>query len=296
MGGARSRLACAIGRTVRAPEGTSHTLRHEGLALLIQLASDLHLEFFAGSQPRVRHIKPAVGADLLVLAGDIDNGVRGVEAFVDWPVPVVYVAGNHEFYDHHWTQTRQDLRSACAGTCVTLLDNDAIEIGGVRLLGCTLWTDFDLPGSRPPQAMAAVERGLTDYRVIHTPSGPLRTAHTLADHRRSRAWLEAELARPHAGPTVVVTHHGPHPLSIHPRFAANPLNPGFVSDLTPLMAGVDLWLHGHTHDSFDYRVGRCRVLANPAGYVMNWAAASGGSALEFENARFEPGLVVEVGT
>ena len=42
--------------------------------------------------------------------------------------------------------------------------------------------------------------------------------------------------RPHAGPTVVVTHHAPHPLSIHARFAGNPVNAGFVSDLAPLLA------------------------------------------------------------
>jgi DNA repair exonuclease SbcCD nuclease subunit len=266
-----------------------------GFIVRIQLASDLHLEFLERMAPQARLVLPAPGADLLVLAGDIHNGVKGIEAFADWPVPVVYLAGNHEFYDHDWESTRQDLRAACAGTQVTFLDNDSIEFKGVRILGCTLWTDFRLGESRQTQAMEAVERGLMDYHVIRTASGPLRARQTLADHEKSRSWLEGELAKPFDGKTVVVTHHGPHPLSIHPRFADNALNPGFISDLTPLLRDADLWLHGHTHDGFDYRIGRCRVVANPAGYILNRAAATTDLDFKFENGKFDPGLVVDVG-
>jgi predicted phosphodiesterase len=260
----------------------------------IQLASDLHLEFLEGKRPQTRIVEPAPGADLVVLAGDIHSGVKGIEAFADWPVPVVYLAGNHEFYDNDWAPTRRAIRAACAGTRVTFLDNDTFEFEGVRILGCTLWTDFRLGGTTQVQAMAAAERGLMDYHVIRTASGLLRAQQTLADHERSRAWLEGELAKPFNGRTVVVTHHGPHPLSIHPRFIGNPLNPGFISDLTPLLRDADLWMHGHTHDSFDYRIGRCRVMANPAGYILNRAAATVGSNFEFENGKFDPSLVVEV--
>jgi predicted phosphodiesterase len=262
----------------------------------IQLASDLHLEFLESRCPSARLVEPAPGADLLVLAGDIHNGVKGIEAFANWPVPVVYLAGNHEFYDHDWESTRHDLRAACAGTRVTFLDNDAVEFDGVRILGCTLWTDFRLRGSTQAHAMGAVERGLMDYHVIRTASGLLSAQQTLADHEQSRAWLEGELAQPFNGKTVVVTHHGPHPLSIHPRFVGNPLNPGFISDLTQLLRDADLWMHGHTHDSFDYRIGRCRVVANPAGYILNGAAATADRNFVFENGKFDPGLVVEVST
>lgn len=262
----------------------------------IQLASDLHLEFLENGFPQSRLVEPAPGADLLVLAGDIHNGVKGIEAFADWPVPVVYLAGNHEFYDHDWESTRRDLRAACTGTRVTFLDNDAVEFEGVRILGCTMWTDFRLRGSTQAQAMAAAERGLMDYHAICTTSGLLSAQQTLADHEQSRAWLEGELAQPFNGKTVVVTHHGPHPLSIHPRFVGNPLNPGFISDLTPLLRDADLWMHGHTHDSFDYQIGRCRVVANPAGYILNRAAATADLNFVFENGKFDPGLVVEVST
>mgnify|MGYP006329361721 CR=1 FL=1 len=72
------------------------------------------------------------------------------------------------------------------------------------------------------------------------------------------------------------------------RFAGSPLNACFVSDLEALVAnsGAALWIHGHTHDSFDYRLGGTRVLANPRGYVCNGEA---------ENPDFDPGLTVQVG-
>lgn len=85
-------------------------------------------------------------------------------------------------------------------------------------------------------------------------------------------------------------------MSIHPRYAADRLNAGFVSDLTPLLNGADLWLHGHVHDSVDYNVGRCRVVANPAGYVLNYFDASADTKLGFENQLFNPRMVIEVGT
>ncbi|HEY8973037.1 MAG TPA: metallophosphoesterase, partial [Burkholderiaceae bacterium] len=81
----------------------------------IQLASDLHLELLASTWPQERLVAPAPGADVLVLAGDIDRGLRTIERFADWPVPVLYVAGNHEFYDHEWEQLRDDLRDRAAG-------------------------------------------------------------------------------------------------------------------------------------------------------------------------------------
>lgn len=110
----------------------------------IQLASDLHLELLENRFPNARIIEPAPGADLLVLAGDIHGAAKAVDAFRDWPVPVLYVAGNHEFYQHSWEQTRLDIRAACAGTNIHFLDNDGFVFGGVRFLGCTLWTDFKI--------------------------------------------------------------------------------------------------------------------------------------------------------
>jgi predicted phosphodiesterase len=261
----------------------------------LQLASDLHLEFLQASFPAETLIRPVPGADVLVLAGDIHLGTRAVDLFADWPVPVLYVAGNHEFYGHEWMPTRKSLRDACAGTAIRFLDNDQVDIDGTRFLGCTLWTDFTSRGVIQERAMDYVEQHLNDYFEISTGNRNLRACETLDDHIDSRQWLWTRLAQPYEGPTVVITHHAPHPLSIHQRFVDSPLNPGFVSDMTEGLLHADLWLHGHVHDSFDYRVGRCRVVANPAGYVPNPASLHSMADIELENQSFIPDLVLEIG-
>jgi hypothetical protein len=122
--------------------------------------------------------------------------------------------------------------------------------------------------------------------------GAAGRAYTPADSaalfRRQAGWLEARLAVPHDGPTVVITHHAPSPRSIHPRFAGSLLNACFVSDLERLAGGdrVQLWIHGHTHDSFDYLVNGTRIVCNPRGYAK---------AGVDENALFDPGLIIDVG-
>ena len=100
-------------------------------------------------------------------------------------------------------------------------------------------------------------------------------------------WLERALAKPYAGSTVVITHHAPSRRSIHPRFADSLLNACFVSDAERLLDGsrARLWIHGHTHDSFDYALNGTRVVCNPRGYVKNGVN---------ENPRFDPNLVIEV--
>ena len=274
------------------------------MIMKLQLASDLHLEFLQRQWPGERLITPAPGADLLVLAGDIANGTQVLELFADWPVPVLYLAGNHEFYGESLHPMRERLRKESAGTRVHFFDNDRLDLEGVRFLGCTLWTDYRLDKNEPQRVqMARCERALSDHWCIRMGKemgkglgkGTFTAQHALHEHEHSIGWLKGELAKPFDGPTVVMSHHGPHPRSIHRRYAGHLANAGFVSDLTDLMPGVALWLHGHVHDSFDYIVGDCRVVANPRGYGLNRGQVNGPTELEFENPAFDGGLVLEVG-
>jgi Icc-related predicted phosphoesterase len=136
---------------------------------------------------------------------------------------------------------------------------------------------------------------LNDHFLIRT-TDPLRFTpeDALREHERSRTWLERELARPYKGKTVVVTHHGPHPLSVHPRYVGDLLNAAFVSNLDHLLEKADLWLHGHVHDSFDYRVGRCRVVANPLGYARDTHSAPEAKDLVYENRAFQWACILDV--
>nr|WP_277625770.1 metallophosphoesterase [Burkholderia stabilis] len=270
--------------------------------------SDLHLE---SNQPdAIAH----ADADLVVLAGDIHNhaeGLRWAAETFDPAVPVVYVPGNHEYYDGEFGALETAMRDAAHA-----LDNVHYLNNGVyvdpeqrfRVLGTTLWADFSLFGNDEASVAGAIEAGLRvmlDFKgliqvtwphdaALHPASGaPERDfspADAIALHRQSRAWLEAQLAAPFAGKTIVVTHHAPHRRSLAERYAEDLASAGFVTDMAELVRPpVDLWLHGHTHTSFDYVAeGGTRVVCNPRGYIHRRTG-------ELENAAFAWDKVVELG-
>ena len=247
----------------------------------IHVLSDLHL-----SQGTLE--LPPVDADVVVLAGDIARPRESIAWARALGRPVVYVAGNHEFYGSSFGATLDALRGLAAGSDVHVLDDQALVVDGVRFLGTTLWTDFALYGRGDLRAAAYVEavRTLRDFsRIVHDDGTPFTPDACAGRFARHAAWLEARLGEAHDGPTVVVTHHAPSRRSIHPRFVGSWLNPCFVSDAEHLAGRAALWIHGHTHDSFDYDLRGTRVLCNPRGY------AKGGVA---ENPSFDPALCVEV--
>ena len=266
----------------------------------IQLASDLHLERLAARFPGQTLIEPAVDADLLVLAGDIAPALDTLRLFARWPVPVIYVPGNHEFFDTDWQDTRRALRQAAQGTRVTVLDGDEWAWRGVRFLGCTLWTDYCLDGAaHQAERMRGCAERIRDHAVIRCGHESFSPRHALAEHQRCRDWLHGCLSRPFDGPTVVVTHHAPSAGSVHARFADHPVNAAYASRLEALVGRAHAWLHGHVHDSFDYRVAGAegsmgRVVANPRGYARRREQAQSVAELEFENPAFVPQCLVRV--
>lgn len=260
----------------------------------IQIASDLHLEFLEPYFPDYRIVR-RTDADVLVIAGDIHRQDRAIAAFCDWNVPVIYVHGNHELYGGAYESIGCQLRATAAQAGVHYLERDEYRLNGVRFLGCCLWTDYELiPGMRE-EAQREANDHLMDRKMIVMEDGrPFGADIAQAIHRESLAWLREKLDEPFDGKTVIVTHHAPHPASIHPRFAGSLLNAAFVSDLTPLVQRAHLWIHGHVHDSADYRVGAARVIANPRGYPKNRKTAQTPEQLEWENPLFDPLLVVEI--
>ncbi|MFD2272687.1 metallophosphoesterase [Undibacterium arcticum] len=148
----------------------------------------MHLEFLMQSHADYRIIDKT-DADVLVLAGDIHNRTKAIEAFRDWPVPVVYVHGNHEFYGQNLLKVQDALRVTAAGTNVHYLENDEYVLNGVRFLGCCLWTDYELTGDRPG-AMFEARYGMRDHEVIRVADGKrFMPSHALALHKQSRKWL-----------------------------------------------------------------------------------------------------------
>ena len=119
----------------------------------------------------------------------------------------------------------------------------------------------------------------------------------LAEHEASRRWLSDQFVRSSPHPKIVITHHAPHAGSVHPKWGDNLTNAAFVSDLSPLMGKAELWVHGHTHDSFDYSVAGTRVVTNPMGYRFHGAGRAAGARQDnvaFENTLFDPVFAMEV--
>ena len=269
----------------------------------IAIASDLHIEFERPGTPDTGDVKadlhPVYGpdlsaihgeADFLVLAGDIDLGDYGIayadEAARFLGIPVVYVAGNHEAYHRDLNEVLDDCRRQAADTRgrVLFLENDAVEVAGVRVLGCVLWTDYEINGDSDA-GMRAAAVGLLDHKLITASGRRFMPADALERHHTSRRWLETELARDGPLQTVVVTHHAPVRAAVEPRFEGSALSPAFVSDLEAMIDThrPAAWIWGHTHYSVDVTNGVTRCISAQRGYPGEDPAA----------AHFQP-VIIEV--
>lgn len=224
----------------------------------INYFSDIHLEF--GSLGL-----PDNNADIIIAAGDIGVYDQAIEWLQSLKKPVVYVAGNHEFYNHEYRDTLRMLKEKCANTNIHFLENNTFKYNGVRFLGCTLWTDLFIEGEA---AAATLGKGLNDFRKISYADGEFNPEQFTALYKHSRAWLEKALARPYTGKTVVVTHHTP----IHWSWNDSPnalKKLAYCNDLKMLFYGHDIsaWFYGHTHSIGDYRIEGARILSNTRGYA-----------------------------
>jgi predicted phosphodiesterase len=276
------------------------------------IMNDLHVELTRGWDLPPPADRPDF--DVLVVAGDlIPKMERGVRWLADRVTdkPSILVAGNHEFYGCDVDRTVEKALEAAKGTNVHVLQNRAVKIAGVTFAGATLWTDFDLYGDSR-RAMAVAGERMNDSKKIRKKGYAERflPRDALARHKDSRAFIEGELRRPRGdGKLVVVSHHAPVP---GPGLSATPfeagavsdekmLDPAYRSDLTALMspqpAGdgrdalrpADLWLFGHTHESFDAVVGETRVVSNAKGYGP-WPPRE----RTWENPAFDPHFVIEI--
>lgn len=234
----------------------------------LRILSDLHIECFEEGRDL-----PDVDADVVVLAGDIHRKTEGLawaaERFAGQKI--IYVAGNHEFYDTNMAELRKALRSDAERLGIYLLDNDTVDIDGVRFHGTTLWTDFDLytgqPDYDPLQTEQRALAFIPDFRIIEQPPGETFTmAESMKLHAESLAWLEQALSEPCSGPRVVISHHAPLPECIPQKYRGDSLSPAFASELRALMGKMDLWIHGHVHEPVDLQVAGTRVFANPGAY------------------------------
>lgn len=265
----------------------------------LQLLSDLHLE----SHPNFR-AEPLPGADMLILAGDIgsyqqgsrltdsDFGLGRFSPRNGWPVPAIYVPGNHEYDNVDFDETHQRLRALCDELDIIWLERETRVIEGIRFVGTTLWADFDaLAEPADSLAEALKKRGkamrAADFyleKAATMRNGKLFLAAQLRDQALAcQDWLKQALAEPFEGTTVAITHFAPSLESGDPRYGLTPGTAGFCNALDELLSHAKLWLHGHLHCPSDYVKNGCRVVANPLGYARNG-----------EQEGYKPQLLIEV--
>ncbi|TCD29043.1 phosphoesterase [Pedobacter psychrodurus] len=231
----------------------------------IQIISDLHQEFGL-SELNFRN------ADLIILAGDINLGTKGIEWIKETipSKPVIYVLGNHEYYKGTYPNTLHKIIEASRGSNVSVLENESIEFDGIRFHGTTLWTDFSLFGN-PIEYGMICQGKMNDYRVIRRdPSySKLRTIDTYKIHQISKKWLEKSLAESKSDKNVVISHHAPSIRSIPQEYKNDPVASAYASDLEYIMMKYKpgYWIHGHVHTPVRYKVGQTEIICNPHGYI-----------------------------
>ena len=264
--------------------------------LLISLHSDFHFERFTSNQRFPTLVKKGM-RDVLILAGDIcvaedvkqfPFSIMGPAVFeperykvslryknffqrVTQEFPMVLVVmGNHEYYHGSIDLSKNVLEQNLnlISNNIKLLDNDTIIHQGVRFIGTTLWTNLN---NQDPVTMWNIQGCMNDYRCISTPTGKLTSEDIVQMHTRSVEYIRDVCTQDQDTPVVVIGHHAPSMLSIHPRYANDRImNGGYASDLSAVMldhSNIKAWVHGHVHTPFNYKIGNCEVRCNPRGYL-----------------------------
>ncbi|WP_201616390.1 metallophosphoesterase [Psychrobacter urativorans] len=243
----------------------------------LQIVSDLHIDSYARQSHPLGHI-PKTDADVVLVAGDTANSDSGMpwlqEQAERLQVPVITIAGNHEYFNEdvlHFDKklAMWDNYSVVDNKGVRVLQCQHIDIGEVRILGCTLWTDYQYQANE--DTMAVAKRFMRDYKQIYAGGDLFSPEMSMRLHNEQRQWLQQALitSKELGKKTVVMSHHSISPLSVSEKYASLPSNAAFVSDFSAWMHepwAPTLWVHGHTHEAFDYRIDKTRVVVNPRAY------------------------------
>jgi len=254
----------------------------------LHIFSDLHMDGGAWTPP-------LLGADVSVVAGDLyDDGRLSARWCANLAqssgAPVLFVPGNHDFYSGRISVRLKEMRDICQSSGVTLLQNRNVVLGGVRFVGGTAWTDFELDGLGYQQlSRNAAKQFMYDFSGIFVGNGRgegqvLTPEYTERMHRRTRRALDKGLEEAYEEPVVVVTHHAPSQQSLAARYERSALNPAYASNLDEFVgwSNARIFVHGHVHHSLDYKLGATRVICNPRGHSRS------------PNPGFRPDLLIDV--
>lgn len=231
----------------------------------IQIISDLHQEFGYTDLNFDR-------SDVVVLAGDVNLGTKGVE-WIKSKIPdkpVLYVLGNHEYYKGSYPKTLNKIKEAAIGSNVIVLEDNFVDLDGIRFHGTTLWTDFSIFGD-PMQYGMICQSAMNDYKKIkRDPSySKMRTIDIFKIHQLSRIWLKESLTHSKDLKNIVITHHAPSIQSVPEHFKNDPVTSAYASNLEDFIVEHQplYWIHGHIHTPCRYKIGKTEIICNPLGYI-----------------------------
>ena len=241
----------------------------------LQIASDIHREF--GHSPEV----PDIGADVLVLAGDIGYAD---DVTVEWLrddlagryEAILYVPGNHEYYGKDLHEANRHMEQMAMYGEYEWMNNRAVQVGDRQFVGTPLWANF----CHEPLSMFNAGRAINDFHRIRHGGGLMTPAAMLDLHEEAVAFL-TETVKPD---DIVITHWPPTLKARHTGFPMDDIAKYFCADIPKVVASTrpELWICGHTHYNVDFMLGETRVLSNQGGYPHE--ALTG----------YDPGLIVEV--
>lgn len=228
----------------------------------IHAVSDLHLEFQQDGGMSVVSKLPE--CDVLILAGDLTSGPHlfGALKMISKRFPdtqILYVPGNHDWYNSHQGFMMLVYNRVCDQLPnVRWMDCDIVKVGHQRFVGTTLWFPYTESAKLHRDLIADFSyiKGFNDWIPEAFPE--------------SRDFLQKNVR----SDDIVITHHLPSEWSVADRYKNDPLNCYFLGDVHHIIVEKQpkAWVHGHTHDPCDYKIGKTRVVCNPLGYPTEGGA------------------------
>ena len=251
---------------------------------IVTVVSDLHLEFEGCQLP---------GGDLLWLLGDtlVADYLREVRNDSDARsqkkryrkfaqelakyAEVYLIMGNHEPYHGVLTDTGELIRDFLSEFApnTRYLENETVEIDGVRFIASTLWATYGYGTSNH----MAIQSGMNDFKLIHVPcesdkSGFKTRKFRVEDanrlHQEALAFINEAVQTEFS--CVLMTHHAPTYLACNrKRFPNGDMDDAYASNQAPLILAnpqIKCWFSGHSHYRYRHKIGETVVAANPRGY------------------------------